>query len=139
MGTPLPPNEPGIACPLCFGAGGPLGPVPPKFVWLNFRDVKPGPDPLGVRQGIIPSGSWYLKCTDSCLYELNLPLWHITLLWGASSTLVRWRDASNALLFNTIFPSATCARFVYSAVQYSPTVVAYGGSCQITWSKEGLS
>lgn len=138
VGTPLPENEPGIACPLCFGDGKPLGPTPPKFVYLTFAGVKPGPGFGDVVQGQLPNGRWLLENDQGCRYFVHYPLWNITLLWGVSTTLVRWRDASDAILFNTIFPSAICKTSVNNAVHFGPFIAAYDGHCDITWSEDGL-
>jgi len=137
MGTPLPGNEPTTGCALCFGTDKPLGLVQPRFIWLDFSGVKPGPG-ADLIQGILPSGKWLVAQVSGCLYRVNYPLWIIELLWGSSSTIVRWRDAFGGLLFNSSLNFIVCGTSIANKVGYTPTIAAYGGNCEITWSDGGL-
>lgn len=137
MGTPLPPNEPRDTCPLCFGAGGIIGGVQPRWVWLDFIGILPGPR-AGEQTGPWPTGKWLLEYQDGCHYRVQWPHHYIELVWGASSTTIQWVDQSSTLLFNSGILTGACEVEVESQIGLGLTTIAYGGICRITWSSKGL-
>lgn len=137
MGTPLPANEPGVLCGTCFSAGRPLEGIAPKYVVVDFIDCQPGPG-IDTIQGIIPHGKWLLVNSSSCTYRVVYPLWIITVVWGTFSTLVRWRDANGALLFNSSLNFLQCVIDVDNLISFGFFIPVFGGRAEIRWSQEGL-
>ena len=137
MGTPGPPNTPAFGCARCFGDGGIIGGVQPRYVDLTFSGVQPGPG-IDDAFGPLANGRERLIHTTGCTYQIRHFDYQVLLSWTSASTLVRWLDGSSALHFRSFTPSDLCMTSVQNAVTFGPFIQAFGGSCKITWPLEGL-
>lgn len=137
MGTPTPDNEPASGCALCFGSGQPLGLVQPKYVTLNFLNVRPGAA-FGPTN-FIPVGDYRLQHVTGCAYSLVVSgVFGMSLLWGVATTRVIVAQLGSPQSVWASLPGFTCQDYLGEDAVSFPTDVIYGGVIRIRWSMDGL-
>lgn len=139
MGTPVPPNEPGDLCTICWGPGRPHGPGPtPKVLRLVFS-------------GLLPGEFWSSADEQSLLWPHYLIQSGVPCDWLELST--RWRCqfsytpitvwivlrnlATNRLAFLAIIPPS-CTLFEPNEITDPLTNFAYSGNVTVDWDLKGL-
>jgi len=137
MGTLLPPNEPGTACSLCFGPSGFSGPVTPKFIDVEFRNVKPGPSWFD--GAFLPHGSYRLQQIAACLWRLIAP-GEFSMSFGFGA--VRTRCSVDMIGTGTTIwlgvVGAVCNPDIAAGSDMVSTGVLVGGTIHATWPMKGL-
>lgn len=137
MGTPLPDNEPTTGCALCFGSGGVLGEVQPRYVNLFFSDVAPG-KAIDQANAFIPHGRFRLTHRFDCLYLHRGATFDIRLDWAATRTRVFLESSG---FFDSTWFSAVgvlCATSIIGNSENEKDRMAIDGLVTISWSQDGL-
>lgn len=139
MGTPLPPNEPALACSSCWGPGKPFGNGnTPQVIEVHLVGILGGE--LGTDETEI------LLLTPHLLQRVQLfCTWEIInqgLLWrlvysDQFTNLIVERISDGARAFTDTFPP-TCQRTVQNDIQERTDNLGFAGHADISWDLEGL-
>ena len=134
MGTPLPPNEPGVHCPTCWGRGKPFGDKKtPSIIIVELLDYEEGD-----------------KFTAELGNELELPheLFQsaIPCNWESVDTILKWQLGftlsdtilliANPAMTEISFASAPnpiCAVTSLNLVTDLPDSIIFSGKMNLTW------
>ena len=137
LGTPLPLNEPGLACPVCWGPGKPFGPGPtPKFIKLTFTGIHVGSSWFG--SGYPDPNQTYLCVlgVDVCYWSLNCWPIDVWLELGPVGSQAYLRIYTIPLFQSTVM--SVCVRD-FTNIWFSPSSPnQLGGSCRVSWEMDGL-
>jgi len=133
VGTPLPENEPGNPCGVCFGVGKAFPLPTPKYVQLDFSGVKPGQNFNGL-QGGLPNGSHILKQYTPCSWTLFTANESYFLMWSINRSTVSSQDRSTQFTFQTVFLPALCMVEFDNAFTVWNGSAAFGGTCKVIWN-----
>jgi len=139
MGTPLPPNEPGEDCTVCWGTDKTFGPGhTPKYLWLRITELTPGAfwNPALEAELLLPH--LLVQTEAPCGYGLMTP--NISYSWGFAygRTYVLVADISTGRSFLSNNPDDECATSVRDWWTEGSQVAAYGGLGTISWNPEYL-
>ena len=139
MGTPLPPNEPGIPCVTCFGAGKPFGAaVTPKYITLSLVGLKQGQNWDPTLESKLLSPPLLTQTIIPCSFAADDGDFQWFVLWRAIGNLI-WvtHIATNTDAFIN-FGSAACLLKYPDDNAAAAGTFAYGATANITWNTEGL-
>lgn len=137
MGTPAPPNEPGVLCNRCFGLDRTFPEPTPKYIDLTISGVMPGQVFNGLAGGL-PNGKFRLQQQLPCSWRLVTTDQIFFVLWTISRTVVTVQDSSTLFPFQTPFFTGLCQLQVSNTFQVWNSNSAFGGIAKITWPTEGL-
>lgn len=139
MGTPLPPNEPGNPCTVCWGVGKAFGDEPtPKVIQLRLTSLLPGEysDEADFDNLLV---THYLEQTGlPCLYEIIDGMLSWTVNWNPTNTYI---SVYNFGTLRTVFHNLTgeiCLVDVPNQNTSPDDNIAWNGFANITWDLEGL-
>jgi len=139
MGTPLPPNKPGVVCSNVFGVGKPFGTqVQPRYVQMLFSGYSPGSNWNQSNESALMMEQTLIQLTNPCQYELIIGNLQFFFWWLAGSTLASILDtAAGAWYFqgDESYPGALIINNELSPVGGNG---AYGGYVQLDWDRKGL-
>ena len=137
MGTPTPDNEPASGCALCFGNGGALGEVQPKYVTVTITGTRPA-FLVDDAQGVDANGKYRLQHKESCLYEFNDGAQLVRLDWSIVRTRVFHivLGVSPTTFFSEI--GVLCVTTIQGNLNSFLSKAWIAGKAVITWSTEGL-
>lgn len=139
MGTPLPPNEPGVACPLCFGPGQPFGDqVTPHVIKVQLTSQLPGEFYTEEAEQLLAT-THYLECIGTeCRYDIDAGGFHWYVHWLVGGTWVGVHQIATGYdVFSNRF-APECAVDIENKNINPAHGVMYGGFMNITWDQEGL-
>lgn len=139
MGTPLPPNEPGQPCALCFGIGQPFGDaVTPKFISLNLFDIQPGQFWRDADESLLLGPPFLIQTMIPCEWFGSDGTFQWFVLWRAVGNLIFVKDlVSGADVFST-FGDSPCLLEYGNDITTPTNKYGFDGNAKITWSVEGL-
>jgi len=104
MGTPLPPNPPGVPCLFCFGVGKTFGVAPtPKYVTITLTGLNPGEffDPTDGATLLTPR--LLIQTIDPCAYNIDDGVFAWDLIWTNTVTALIVQDiATGFRAFETV-------------------------------------
>lgn len=139
MGTPLPPNEPGDPCTVCFGPGKTFGDGDtPKFIKIRFSDFLPG-------QLWDPGLDSFLNTEHLIIQDAPPCTWFIIdtgFVWALS-----WNLPNASILIQRLAPLEPCFEVLNGPLcdlEYANQIVApagvitYDGKVTIDWDPTGL-
>lgn len=139
MGTPLPPNQIGDDCVLCWGFEKPFGNGnTPRIIQLRLTDLSPGQfwDPADEQLLLTPH--FLQQHPVPCTYTIDDGRFLWEWVWGVGTTqidVVRKDDFKSVFAYGSRFE---CDLFLPNWHQAPVGVVAYYGWALVTWSLEGL-
>ena len=137
MGTPTTENEPTTGCARCFGAGGVLGLVQPKYVTITISGCRPGPE-AGTPGALLGNGTYRLQQEIACVYRLTTSEFQILLDWSATVSRVIFQSTVFAATSFISLPGDLCLRSITGNSFQFAFRVSVGGVAKITWSTDGL-
>ena len=137
MGTPTPDNEPTSGCALCFGNGGVLGEVQPKYITVTISGTRPAPE-AGTPGALSGNDSYRLQHEGACFYRLTTSEFTIFLDWSATVTRIVFQSTVFAPTTFISSPGDLCLRSVAGNSFNFANRVSVGGVAKITWSTDGL-
>ena len=140
MGTPLPPNEAGDVCAICFGAGQEFGDVPtPTFIMLQLEDLQQGPfwDPAFEQQLLTPHQ--LIQTVNPCGYTVFDGTFNWSFTWFLTTTLITIVRTSNSKQVFANVGAPVCGVNFSNALESTDNEFAFGGSLEVTWLTGGLS
>lgn len=137
MGTPALSNEPASGCPLCFGSGGVIGGVQPRYVTVTISNCRAG-GAINQYGGHLANGIYRLEHVTSCAYRLTTAIAMVTLDW----TIVRsrvWHIISGITPASFFSPvGVLCADFMEGNSFDFPVKASVDGEARVSWDLEGL-
>lgn len=140
MGTPLPPNEPGQPCALCFGAGQPFGAGDtPKFITLSLEALVPGQFWIPEDEQLLLTPHLLSQTGIACSWSLEDRAYQWFVLWRAVGNLILVRQIATFQSVFSSFDDDPCLLEYSNDNDESFGNVAFGGKSLITWNPEGLS
>jgi hypothetical protein len=137
MGTPSPPNEVILGCARCFGIGGPLGLVQPRYIDLAISGCRPAP--FASQPGaLLGNGKYRLETAGNCVYRLVTDTFITFVDW--SPTVTRISFASGLWTPTTFItqPGVLCQTHVLGNTFDFAFRVSVDGVADISWPTEGL-
>lgn len=137
MGTPLPKNEPGTFCSICWGPGKPLGPGPtPKFVYCTLSGVEVNPG-VAVPVPGPPNRKFFLAQHPTISrWQCFGSDWEVTWWIGGSFTICSAVIPSTAAGFVANVPDLCQTDFVNG---YGASGSPYRfGTAKISWDTDGV-
>ncbi|KKL95120.1 hypothetical protein LCGC14_1857800 [marine sediment metagenome] len=139
MGTPLPPNQSGNDCTVCWGTGKPFGDGPtPTVIQLRLTSLLPGEfEDLADFQNLLVT-HWLTQQVDPCRFEITDRgfLWFVE--WAPTATLVAVRDLSSLRFVFVATLPAICQVDMPSDIAGPAGNIAWNGFANITWNPEDL-
>ncbi len=139
MGTPLPPNEPGNDCILCWGTGKPFGDGPtPTVIQLRLTSLLPGEFADEADFDNLLVTHWLVQTGLPCLYNIidgNIS-WNVN--WNPTNTNI---SVVNLNTVRQVFNNLTftkCQLDLPNQLTGPDGNIAFGGFANITWDLEGL-
>lgn len=139
MGTPLPANEPGELCSVCWGPGNPFGPGPtPRVVQMRLTSMLPGDNFTTELEQLLLTTHYLQQTFDPCFWRIDDGsfLWTFSLFPGLSQCEVFSGPPIRNSFTGTI---ATSCLVDFPDLTTSPAdQVLWGGFANITWDLEGL-
>lgn len=139
MGTPLPPNEPGNLCAICWGAGKPLGDSPtPTVIQARLTSLLPGfawnPDD----EQLLWTTHYLTQRGNACEFRIQDGTFEWFLFFGPTNTHFSvTRNADGFLVFfhGTDQP---CELDLDNELTLFTDGIAHNGFANLTWDLEGL-
>lgn len=137
MGTPTPDNEPVVGCALCFGNGGVLGEVQPKYITVTISGTRPAPQ-ASFPGALSGNGAYRLQHEGACFYRLTTS--EFSIFWDWSGTVTRVVFQSTIWVPTTFIslPGDLCLRSVTGNTFQFANRVSVDGVAKVTWSTDGL-
>ncbi len=139
MGTPLPPNEPGNDCLVCWGPAKDFGDgATPTVIQLRLTSLLPGEFADQADFDNLLVTHWLQQTGLPCLYNIidgNIS-WNVN--WNPTNTNI------SVFNINTVRPVFNNLTFTKCQLDLpnqltGPTgTIAFGGFANITWDLEGL-
>ncbi len=139
MGTPLPPNEAGDDCVVCWGPGETFGDGPtPRVITAIFSGFTAG-------DGFNPADEQVLLAPQLLLQQLNPCAYAIQV--GPILFFWRWSPTTAlASVENTVVPieyfrgdiTEHCPLTIFNELPSFPSQGAIGGTFFVTWNPEDL-
>ena len=140
MGTPLPPNEPAVPCPTCWGPGKPFGDsVTPHAVSLTFTGLKPAEFWIPAAEQSILIPHLCVNTGSPCQWHLFFGNYAIALVWGPAGTILSFTNTATSRFLFLHQALDACLHGYPNDLVEPVGRQAFGGSVSITWSLEGLS
>ena len=137
MGTPTPDNEPARGCALCFGNGGVLGAIQPKYLTVTISGCTAG-GAINEQGGRLANGIYRLQHVTQCVYRLNTLDFGVTLDWANTATRVFFILLGIEPTNFISLPGDLCATSIPGNSLSTAFKASIGGVAKITWSLEGL-
>lgn len=139
MGTPLPPNQPGPNCGLCWGPGKPFGDFQtPRFITVTLTGIAPGDDWNPAHEQLLLTPHLLDQVITPCDWDIRdgIFLWNIRFTTsGTSASISRVQDALTVFVAN---PPGQCQTVLQNQQTDPFMVVGINGILTITWDLEGL-
>lgn len=139
MGTPLPPNEPGDPCTVCWGPGKEFGSGPtPKVIQLRLTRLLPGEHYTEASEQFLLTTHHLEQLYAPCYYTIDARGFRLDVLFwlGSTHVLVSHVDEGWGVFYNTTAPE--CSLDLENLFTSPADNVMYGGFANITWSTKGL-
>jgi len=140
MGTPLPPNEPGVTCSLCWGLDEAFGDSPtPRVMQVQYSGIQPGQYWDADDEQWILTPHYLLQTANPCFWTEGVAGWVHYLEYNAVSDLLQLRKAIPFGLYFNANIAAGCHLTIYSDLTSWSGVAGYGGQAEISYNTEGLT
>ena len=139
MGTPLPPNEPGEPCNVCWGPGQLLGPLPtPRFVIAQLFDMLPGDNFTPALEQLLITPHLLRQTINPCIWQIIDP--PFTWQWVFTLTVSQCLVFSPPPVRNFFTGSSPdlCLLDVPNLATNPADQVMFRGFATLTWALEGL-
>lgn len=139
MGTPLPPNEPGNDCALCWGVGKPFGDGPtPHMVNASLFMILPGEFWEPSEETLLLSSHQLIQHFGPCFWRVDDGqfVW-IFELDGLETRFQVRRNSDNRPVFVGILPEI-CGTSIESGLFQPLGNVAFSGFANVVWSPGDL-
>lgn len=140
MGTPLPPNEPGEPCEVCWGPGKPFGdPATPKYISMQWIDYFPG--------DLWDEDLESILLLPQLMIQTAFPCTWAVIVEGIAFAL-GYETGNTALVIQRVSPfeqafrhlgGVECLLTYPNEITTPAGVIAYGGKVVLTWTTKGLS
>ena len=140
MGTPLPPNEPGLLCPLCWGPAKLFGDGPsPLVIQVRLTRFLPGDSFEDPQEQLLLQTHWLEQLAGPCSWRIDdgIFVWFAEFTSFETVVDVR-RKLDNKPAFVGAFTDV-CATDLPNTLLQPIGNVAFGGFANINWDLEGLS
>ncbi|GAH87122.1 unnamed protein product [marine sediment metagenome] len=139
MGTPLPPNERGDLCNVCWGPGKPFGDTPtPHVIIARLTSLLPGEFWDAPAEQLLLVSHYLEQKVAPCEWSINDGSFVWDLNYNVQHTdFDVWRISDHELVFRTplFFP---CAIDLPNSLVDPAGNVAYNGFVNFTWDPEDL-
>lgn len=139
MGTPLPPNQPGALCNVCWGVGKDFGNGPtPRVIQLRLTRLLPGEHWDQADEQNLLTTHWLEQQADPCVFLIVDGDYRWFVEWRPTTTIVAVRNLAT-LRFVFVFEAPPiCQVDMPSDIIAPEGNIAYNGFANITWDLEGL-
>lgn len=139
MGTPLPPNEPGLDCLVCWGIGKTFGiGNTPKYIRVHLLDLLPGEFASEIDIQTLLTPHFLTQTLAACQWTIRLDGFTWTLSLSAfQSVLIVLNTATDHRIFQAR-PATLCTLDFVNEQTVPAGFITYGGTAQITWDLGGL-
>jgi len=139
MGTPLPPNEPGLPCGHCWGVDKTFGDGPtPKVITLKFTGWKPGNYWVPAAEPFLLSPQLLQQTTSPCYYQLFTAGANFYFGWSGSNTYCEITGIGTGRDFFYNIIDSVCPRIVPNGIIAPTYYAAYDGQVEVSWNPEDL-
>jgi len=139
MGTPLPPNEDGDNCTVCWGTDKPFGDgATPRTIEVTFRDLLPGEfwDPTKEQSLLAPH--LLVQTASPCTWTIESSDWLVSLSFSATEVDLSLRILPSGSFAFRQRLAAPCLHRYFNSFNNPAGLVAYSGFADLTWNLEGL-
>ena len=139
MGTPLPPNQPGNLCDLCWGPGKPLGPPPtPTTIVMRLTSMLPGDNFTPELEQLLLTSHYLVQTFEPCIWRIDDGsfIWRWLFFPGLSQCEVFSGPPVRNSFTGTV--AAPCLLDLANLSTTPADQVMFGGFANITWDLEGL-
>lgn len=135
MGTPLEPNEPGIACPRCSTPGRPFNSIAtPKYMIVKLWALEEGEHWDEVRATAFLTTFYVPQTQFGCWWHLTTDNWFISLAYSDVADLLTVQDRITfAWVFSSIIAPA-CSLYFPNEIIAPAGVFAFNGYAEITFN-----
>ncbi|KKM85973.1 hypothetical protein LCGC14_1283630 [marine sediment metagenome] len=139
MGTPLPPNEPGVLCTRCWGPGKPFGPGPtPLVVRLSFLGLQRGEFWIDADEQSLLAPHSLIQTGFPCSWQELTGTWLTVLAYGDVSESITLRHVPELRFAFISLTAPQCTLGQPNQIISPVGDYAFNGTVQITWDLEGL-
>lgn len=139
MGTPLPPNEPGNNCDVCWGPGKLFGDGPtPTIIQLRLTSLLPGEFEHEADFDNLLVTHWLVQRGLPCVFTIFDGPLEWTVGWNPANTTV---SVTNVNTLRQVFFNSTDAKCLVdlpNKIIVPAAHIAYNGFANVTWDLEGL-
>lgn len=139
MGTPLPPNEPGNDCTVCWGAGKRFGDNPtPKILTVTLHDLEPGVFWWDSLESLLYTPHLLIQTASTCVWYVEDEhfSWHVDFLLAKTSiSITQIVNSAIVLASDKLGP---CETNIPNEITAPAGVFAINGWASIGWDPEGL-
>ncbi len=140
MGTPLPPNEPGFPCNVCWGPGTRFGIADtPKFITAQLFDIQQGEFWEPADEQLLLTPHLLEQLGPGCIWRLNDGTFLFQFLFAPSFTQLNVSHFPSASSAFIAFEFPACLLEVPSVLLTPAGNFGFAGNAVITWNPEGLS
>jgi len=139
MGTPLPPNEPGNPCTVCWGVGKSFGDGPtPKVIELRLTSLLPGEYADEADFDNLLVTHWLEQTGLPCVYNIIDGMLSWSVNWNPTNTYI---SVYNFGTLRTVFHNLTVEKCLLDLPNQNTGPddnIAWNGFANITWNPEDL-
>lgn len=139
MGTPLPPNEPGNPCNLCWGVGKEFGNYStPRFITMILEGILPGDDWDPDHEQLLLTPHLLDQVITPCDWDIDDGIfrWQYGFtVAGTSCYVTRKSDSRTVFLADT---GVDCQIRVPNQLITGWNVIAYNGFANFSWNQGDL-
>ncbi len=139
MGTPLPPNEPGDTCSVCWGPDKPFGDgVTPHVLTVNFKMLQQGQfwDPTKEQTLLAPH--LLIQGPSACSWSLQSADWLVSVTFSPTEVDVSLRILPSGSFAFRQRLALPCLYRYFNSFTAPAGLVAFGGLADLSWDLEGL-
>lgn len=134
MGTPLPPNEPGIVCTRCSGPGKPFHGIPtPKYLIVQLANLEPGEFWDPAREWELYSPFYVPQVGTGCNWQLFTNDWDVTLQFTDILDILTINDRVQAKDVFDAFVPPICTLDWINEIIVPTNKYSFGGTAKVSW------
>jgi len=139
MGTPLPPNEPGDNCFVCWGVGKSFGnTTTPRKIGVQLFGLEPGDFWDADDDQLLLTPHCLIQGPGACRWQVSDARFSWELIYFFDKTLLSIIRLSDTKVVFRHESSPICLTFIPNELTDPDDVVAFNGNATVSWSLEGL-
>lgn len=139
MGTPLPPNEPGDNCFVCWGVGKRFGDTTtPRIITVQLFDLQQGDFWNANDEQLLLTPHSLIQGPGPCVYSVNDEKFSWVLVYFFDRTLLIIIRVSDTKVVFRHEATPICLLTIPNELTDPNDVIAINGFANVSWNLEGL-